>query len=50
MAENISEKDIELEIKEDNVVIKKDNAESKFYKEIELPCIIDTESEKINLS
>ena len=39
-----SEKDIDLEITADKVIIKVDTEESKYYNEVELPCNIDVDS------
>jgi len=39
-----SEKDIDLEITADKVIIKVDTEESKYYNEVELPCNIDVVS------
>lgn len=39
-----SEKDIDLEITEDKVIIKVDTKESKYYNEVELPCEVDVDS------
>jgi len=39
-----SEKDIDLEITVDKVIIKVDTEESKYYNEVELPCNVNTDS------
>ena len=39
-----SEKDIDLEITADKVIIKVDTEESKYYNEVELPCDVDVDS------
>ena len=41
-----SEKDIDLEITIDKVIIKVDAEDSKYYNEIELPCEVDINSAK----
>ncbi|KAA0002717.1 MAG: Hsp20/alpha crystallin family protein [Thermoplasmata archaeon] len=42
----VSKEDIDLEITEDTVTIKVDKDERKYYKEVALPCEVDTDSAK----